>query len=235
MSRDELLVLGKTLTDLLDKNYIRASSSPAGAPVLFVKKPGGGLRFCVDYRALNSISKADRYPLPLIKETLARLSKAKWFTKLDVRATFHKLRIKEVMPFGLNGAPASFQRYVNETLRDHPDDFCSAYVDDILINTDGDLAEHDKHVNVKKTKYLGFIISAEGLTSSVRMDPAKVRAISEWEPPTTVKTLRSFLGFAKFYRGFIDGFSRISAPLKSLTGKGAPWRWESEQKRRSKH
>ncbi|KAI0991377.1 hypothetical protein K3495_g16810, partial [Podosphaera aphanis] len=131
-----------------------------------MKKPGGGLRFCVDYRALNSISKADRYPLPLIKETLARLSKAKWFTKLDVRAAFHKLRIKEgnewktafstrfglfewlVMPFGLNGAPASFQRYINETLRDHLDDFYSAYVDDVLIYTDGDLAEHNKHVNL---------------------------------------------------------------------------------------
>ncbi|KAI0991539.1 hypothetical protein K3495_g16648, partial [Podosphaera aphanis] len=62
------------------------------------------------------------------------------------------------------------------------------------------------------------------------MDPAKVRAISEWEPPTTVKALRSFLGFANFYRGFIDGFSRICAPLTSLTGKGTPWRWESEQK-----
>ncbi|POS82923.1 hypothetical protein EPUL_004256 [Erysiphe pulchra] len=83
------------ILNLLDKNYIRASSSPAGAPVLFVKKSGGGLRLYVDYRALNTISKADRYPLPLIKETLAKLSKAKWFTKLDARAAFHKLRIRE--------------------------------------------------------------------------------------------------------------------------------------------
>ncbi|KAI0995580.1 hypothetical protein K3495_g12599 [Podosphaera aphanis] len=63
MSRDELLVLRKTLTELLDKNYIRANNSPAGAPVLFVRKPGGVLRFCVDYRAFNAISKADRYPV----------------------------------------------------------------------------------------------------------------------------------------------------------------------------
>lgn len=76
MTRDELLVLKKTLTELLDKNYIRASSSPAGAPVLFVHKPGGGLRFSVDYRALSSISRADRYPLTLIKEKLAKLSQA---------------------------------------------------------------------------------------------------------------------------------------------------------------
>lgn len=76
MSRDELLVLRKTLSDHLDKGWIRASSSPGGAPVLFVKKPGGGLRFCVDYRALNAITKKDRYPLPLIKETLRSISKA---------------------------------------------------------------------------------------------------------------------------------------------------------------
>lgn len=64
------MVLRKTLTDHLDRNWIRASASPGGAPVLFAKKPGGGLRFCVDYRALNSITIKDRYPLPLVKETL---------------------------------------------------------------------------------------------------------------------------------------------------------------------
>ena len=70
MSRDELLVLRKTLTEHLDKGFIRASSSPAAAPVLFAKKPGGGLWFCVDYRALNTRTKPDRYPLPLLHETL---------------------------------------------------------------------------------------------------------------------------------------------------------------------
>ncbi|POS84283.1 hypothetical protein EPUL_003669 [Erysiphe pulchra] len=84
MSRDGLLFLRKTLTDLLDKSYIRASSSPSGAPVLFVRIPGGGLCFCEDYRAFNAISQVVRYPLPLIKETLSKLSNAKWFTKLDV-------------------------------------------------------------------------------------------------------------------------------------------------------
>lgn len=66
MSRDELLVLRKTLNELLDKGFIRVSNSPAAAPVLFVKKPGGGLRFCCDYHALNRITRKDRYPLPLI-------------------------------------------------------------------------------------------------------------------------------------------------------------------------
>ncbi|KAI0992315.1 hypothetical protein K3495_g15871, partial [Podosphaera aphanis] len=95
MSRDELLCLRKEITELLDRNWIRASSSPGGAPVLFVKKPGGGLRFCVDYRSLNAITKKDRYPLPLIKDTFRAISNASWFSKIDVSAAFHRLRVKE--------------------------------------------------------------------------------------------------------------------------------------------
>jgi hypothetical protein len=70
MLRDELLVLQKTLTDLLNKGFICVSSSPAVAPVLFVCKPGGGLRFCVNYQGLNYVTKKDCYPLPLIYKTL---------------------------------------------------------------------------------------------------------------------------------------------------------------------
>ena len=77
MSKDELLVLRKTLTDLLDKGFIRVSNSPAAAPVLFVKKPREGLRFCIDYRRLNRVIKKDRYPLPFIYETLRNINKAK--------------------------------------------------------------------------------------------------------------------------------------------------------------
>ena len=93
MLRDELLILQKTLTDLFDKGFIRVSNSLTAAPVLFVKKPRGGLRFCINYRGLNRVIKKDRYPLPLIYETLRNINKAKWFTKLNVIAAFYKLRI----------------------------------------------------------------------------------------------------------------------------------------------
>ena len=93
MSKEELLVLRKTLDDLLQKGYIRASNSEAAAPVLFVRKPGGGLRFYYDYKAINAISKQDRYPLPLIPETLRNLTGARWLTKVDVVAAFNKIRI----------------------------------------------------------------------------------------------------------------------------------------------
>ncbi|KAH0841258.1 hypothetical protein FOPE_06543 [Fonsecaea pedrosoi] len=126
MSREELLVLRKTLMELLDKGFIRVSNSPAAAPVLFVRKPGGGLRFCVDYRGLNKITRKDRYPLPLIYETLRNIGRAKWYTKLDVIAAFHQIRIAKgdewktafrtryglyewlVTPFGLANAPSTF-------------------------------------------------------------------------------------------------------------------------------
>ena len=92
ITRDKLLVLQKTLNKLLDKGFIRTSNSPARAPVLFAKKEGG-LRFYVDYRGLNDITKKDQYPLPLIKETLSGISKARYFIKLDITAVFHKIRI----------------------------------------------------------------------------------------------------------------------------------------------
>jgi hypothetical protein len=93
--RKKLLILRKTLTDLLDKGWIQASSSAAEAPVLFVKKPGKRLRFCVNYRALNAIISQNRYPLPLIRETLKGLAKARYYTKMNVRAAFYKFRIKK--------------------------------------------------------------------------------------------------------------------------------------------
>jgi hypothetical protein len=264
MSRGELLVLRKELTSLLEKGFIRVSSSPASAPVLFAKKPGGGLRLCIDYRALNAITKKDRYPLPLIRETLNNLSKAKWFTKLDVIAAFHKIRVAEgdewktafrtrfglfewlVTPFGMANSPSTFQRYINWTLREHLDDFCSAYLDDVLIYTDGNLQQHQDHVRkvlgklqdaglhvdikkcefeVKSTKYLGFIIDAG---KGIRMDPDKVKAIKDWEAPKTVKGVRSFLGFANFYRKFIRDFAKIAAPLTRLTGD-VSFAWGDEE------
>ena len=103
MSREELLVLRKNLSSLLDKGFIRASSSAAAAPVLYVRKPSRGLRFCCDYRALNAITQRDRYLLPLISETLRALSQAKWFSKLDVVAAFHKMRMAE----GDDSSPAN--------------------------------------------------------------------------------------------------------------------------------
>ena len=141
------------LEQALSKGWIRHSTSPAGAPILFVPKKDGSLRLCVDYRALNNITIKNRHPLPLIDETLTRLTRAKYFTKLDLKDAYHRLRIKQgdewktafrtryghfeylVMPFGLANAPASFQAYINKAMAGLLDIICVVYLDDILIYT----------------------------------------------------------------------------------------------------
>ena len=129
----------KTLREYIDKNlangFIRPSKFSAGAPVLFTPKPDGTLRFCVDYRGLNSMTIKNRYPLPLIDEILDRLIGAQVSTKIDVKNAYYRLRIREgdewktafqtryglfeylVMPLGLTNAPASFQSYINGVFR----------------------------------------------------------------------------------------------------------------------
>lgn len=259
MSHNELEVIRKYIEENLSKGFIRSSSSPAGAPVLFVKKKDGTLRLCVDYRALNELTIKNRYPLPLIQETLMRLQKAQWYTRLDARNAYNLLRIAEgdewktafrtrfghfeytVMPFGLTNAPASWQHFINDVLRPYLDIFCTAYLDDILIYSDT-LDEHKVHVrqvldtlkeagvhlkpekcefHVQETNFLGLIVSPNG----IRMEPTKITAVQNWETPSNVKDVQTFLGFANFYRRFILGYSKIVAPLTALTRKDTPFVW----------
>lgn len=152
-----------------------------------------------------------------------------------------------VTPFGLANAPATSQRYINELLREHLDLDATAYMDDVLAYTNGSEEEHWKTVRkilsrldkgglfldidkceflCKEVKYLGFTIRA---SESVTFDPANVKAISEWKGPVSVKGVRSFLGFANFYRCFIDKFSENATPLINLTKKNTLWRWGAEE------
>ena len=150
----ELETLKTWLEENLTRGFIRTSSSPSGPPILFVKKQDGSLWLCMDYRGLNEGSIKNRYPLPLLQETLMRLLKARWFTKLDVWNAYNLLCIAVgeewktafrtryglyeslVMPFGLTNAPASFQNFINNALQAFLDRFATAYLDDILIYSD---------------------------------------------------------------------------------------------------
>lgn len=165
MSNLELQALGEYLDENQKKGFIRPSTSSSASPVLFVRKPGGGLRFCVDYRGLNAITKKNRYPLPLIDETLRQLQNSRIFTRLDLRGAYNLIRIRQgdehltafrtryglfeylVMPFGLTNAPATCQQFVNDTLRQFLDRFCVVYLDDILIYSQSH-EEHKKHVRL---------------------------------------------------------------------------------------
>ena len=134
LSEVELKALQEYLEENLSKGFIQASTSPAGSPIIFVKKKDGSLRLCVDYRGLNKVTIRNRYPLPLIGEALECLRHAKRYTKIDLRGAYNLVRIalgKEwktafrtcyglfeslVMPYGLTNAPASFQNLMNDIL-----------------------------------------------------------------------------------------------------------------------
>jgi len=169
LSPPELSALYESLDENLDKKFMRESCSPAASPILFVKKKEGSLRLCVDYRELNQKTIKNRYPLPLVKETFMQLSLAKIFTKLDIRRASNliSMRAREewktafrtryglfeslVMPFGLTNAPATFQAYINDTLCQFLDRFCTAYVDNILIYS----KSHEQYI-----KYVKQILEA---------------------------------------------------------------------------
>ena len=162
LSYVEMDELKKQLAELTEKGFIRPSTSPFGAPVLFVHKKEGTLRLCVDYRALNKVTIKNRYPLPRIEELMDRIAGAKYFSKIDLYSGYHQIRIKEedvpktafrtryghyeflVLPFGLTNAPATFMTLMNDIFRDHLDEFVIVYLDDILIysKTREDHAEH---------------------------------------------------------------------------------------------
>ena len=163
LSPAELDELRKQLADLETHGFIQPSKSPFGAPVLFVKKKGGELRMCIDYRALNKITIKNKYPLPRVDELFDRLHGAQYFSKIDLRSGYHQVRIDPadvpktafrtryghyeflVLPFGLTNAPATFMHLMQQVFRPYLDDFVIVFLDDILIYSKT-LEEHKKHV-----------------------------------------------------------------------------------------
>ena len=151
LSLPKLRACKKYLTENLKKGYIIPSQASYASPILFALKKNGNLRFYIDYRKLNALIKKDRYPLPLIEETLVRITGCKYLTKIDIIAAFNSLRISpdsealttfitsigayiyKVMPFGLTNGPATWQYYINNVLFEYLNEFTQAYIDDILI------------------------------------------------------------------------------------------------------
>ena len=149
---------------MLKQGKIVYSQSPAGVPILFVHKPDGKLTVCVHYRNLNKLTVLNNYPLPLMRELKDRVAGATIFTKLDLKDSYHLLRIREgdewktafrtryrhfeykVMPFGLVNAPASFQAMMNKILSEFFDHGVVVYLDNILIYSTGE----EEHLDLVK-------------------------------------------------------------------------------------
>ncbi len=253
MSEDQLKKVRTYLDENLKRGFIRPSKSLAGYSILFILKKNGTKRLCVNYRQLNEITRQDSYPLPLIEELQDWLGRAKWFTSLDLKEAYYRVRMKEgkewktafrtryghyeytVMPFGLKNAPATFQRLINDTLREYLDDFAITYLDDILIYSD-DLEMHRSHVHkvlgklneralyvkksksrfeTKEIKFLDYVIQP----GQIKKDPEKTNAVRNWPPPKQVKEVQAFLGLTNYYRKFIPNYARIAEPLTQLTRK----------------
>jgi len=174
-------------------------------------KKTGDRRLCTDYRRLNKKTVRNAYPLPLIQQVFESMKGAVIFSKLDLK---------------------SVQSFVNDIFSDEINRFVQVYLDDIIIYSKT-LEEHIEHVKIVlqklidnrlvankakcefhklKIAFLGHVVSKDG----VETDPEKIKAVAEWPVPTTVKQLKSFIGFCSYYRRFIPNFSDIAKPLFQL-------------------
>ncbi|KAK8623010.1 hypothetical protein V6N13_117906 [Hibiscus sabdariffa] len=219
MAPKDLKELKVQLQELLDRGFIRPSSTPWGAPVLFVKKK----------------DESGYYQLKVKDPDVAK-------TVIRTRYGHYEFL---VMSFGLTNAHAAFMDIMNRVFRPYLDQFMVVFIDDILIYSRSE-AKHVEHLRIvlqtlrdhrlyaklskcefwlKKVAFLGHVVSAEG----IQVDPSKIEAIVSWKQPKNVSEIRSFLGLAGYYRRFVEDFSIIAAPLTKLLRKDVLFVWTKVQ------
>ena len=247
-------LLQKEIKLMLKLGIIEVSCSEWCSPIVLVPKKDGSLRFCIDFRYLNTVSNFDPYPMPRIDDLLERVGRAQYITTLDLSKGYWQVALApdaremtafrtrfgmyqfKVMPFGLQGAPATFQRLMDHVLRDLSD-CMAAYLDDIVIFSQT-WEEHMVHlqqvlrkieaagltINPHKcavaqteVKYLGYIIGF----GQIKPQLGKVEAIQSFPVPTTKKRLRGFLGLVGWYRKFVPQFADRAVVLTDLTKASA--------------
>ncbi|GKB38579.1 putative reverse transcriptase domain-containing protein [Tanacetum coccineum] len=240
LAPSEMKELSEQLKELSDKSFIRPSSSPWGAPVLFVKKKDGLFRMCIDYRELNKLTVKNCYPLPRIDDLFDQLQGSSVYSKIDLRSGYHQLQVREddipktafktryghyefqVMPFGLTNAPAVFMDLMNRMCKPFLDKFMIVFIDDILIYSKNK-KENEEHLKailelLKKEEFQG-----------IHVDPAKIESIKDWASPKTPTEIRKCLGFAGYYRRFIKGFLKTAKPMTKLTQNKVKFVWGDKQ------
>ncbi|GJU15922.1 putative reverse transcriptase domain-containing protein [Tanacetum coccineum] len=240
LAPSEMKELAEQLQELSDKGFIRPSSSPWGAPVLFVKKKDGLFHMCIDYRELNKLTVKNRYPLHRIDDLFDQLQGSSVYSKIDLRSGYHQLRVREedipntafrtsyghyefqVMPFGLTNAPAVFMDLMNRVCKPYLDKFVIVFIDDILIYSKNK-EEHEEHLKLilkllKKEEFKG-----------IHVDPVKIESIEDRASPKIPTKIRQFLGLIGYYRRFIEGFSKIAKSMTKLTQKNLKCDWGEKE------
>ncbi|GKB14240.1 putative reverse transcriptase domain-containing protein [Tanacetum coccineum] len=229
LASPEIKELSKQLQELSDKGFIRPSSSPWGALVLFVKKKDGLFRMCIDYRELNKLTVKNRYPLPRIDDLFDQLQGSSVYSKIDLQSGYHQLRVREedipktafktqyghyefqVMPFGLTNALVVFMDLMNRVCNPYLDKFVIVFIEDILIYS-RNKKKHEEHL-----KAILELLKKEELY-------AKFSKCEFWIPKVQflVHVIDSLAGY---YRRFIEGFSKIAKSMTKLTQKGVKFDW----------
>nr|GFA44744.1 putative reverse transcriptase domain-containing protein [Tanacetum cinerariifolium] len=227
--------LSEQLKELSDKGFIRHSSSPWGAPVLFVKKKDGSFRMYIDYRELIKLTVKNRYSPSRIDDLFDQFQRLSVYSKIDLRSGYHQLRVREEdipkttfkaryghyefqdMPFGLTNALAVFMDLMNRVCKPYLDKFEIVFIDDILIYSK-DEKEHEEQL-----KAILELLKKEELY-------AKFSKSEFWIPK--VQFLGHVIdsqGLAGYYRRFIEGFLKITKPMTKLTQKKVKFEWGDKQ------
>nr|GEX41432.1 putative reverse transcriptase domain, ribonuclease H-like domain, aspartic peptidase domain protein [Tanacetum cinerariifolium] len=197
----EIKKLSEQLKELSDKGFIRPSSSPWGAPVLFVKKRDRSFWMCINYRELNKPTVKNRYPLPRIDDLFDQLQESSVYSKIDLRSGYHQLRNKK-----------EHEEHLRTILK--------------LLKKEKLYAKFSKcEFWIPKVQFLGHVNNNEG----IHVDPAKIEYIKDWVSPKSPTEIRQFLGLVGYYRRFIEGFSKIAKPITKLTQKKIKFEWGDKQ------
>jgi len=259
MSLYKLQKIKEYLNENLSKNFITSSKTSYFSLVLFALKINDDLRFCIDYRKLNVIIKRNRYSLSLIDEMIDKIVDCKHLTRLNIIFAFNKLRMhldsenytifiialeaykSKILSFELTNDSILFQQYMNDVLWDFLNDFCQAYLDNILIYSKTQ-KKHRQHVkmildrlqdadlqidirkcefNVEETVFLEIIVSEQDLC----MNSIKVKAIVNWVTFTNLKEIQDFVDFVNFYQRFIKNFLKLVKSFTQLIWKDTSFVW----------
>jgi len=243
------------LQDMLSKKIISPSKSLWASPVVLIQRKDGSIRFCIDYRKVNAVTRKDAYPLPRVDDTFDTLAGSSWFSTLDLKTGYWQVKVNpsdrektafctqqglfefNVMPLGLCNAPATFQRLMNLVLAGIQWNICLVFgktFEQHLHNLQqvlDRLQQAGMKLHPSKCQFLQHKVTFLGHIISqdgIYPNPDKKVRVAEWPTPKSAKEVQQLLGLANYYRRFVKDFAAVAKPLHKLTEKGVPFLWSDQ-------